>query len=184
MNTGWAQVLTTAQSSGAAVTAAAETTLLPSHAKYPMPAGLLANVGQQLWIRAAGIVSSAITTPGSIQLKVKFGSTAVFDGLAILLDTVAAHTNKPWWLDLIMTVTTVGSAATLMGHGQFTSENVKGQEVAMPVGSVVAMLPWNATPANGTAFDSTATQLVDLTYTQTVATGSVTLQQYALLLMN
>lgn len=182
---GYPQTLATAQAPGTAVTAAAATTLLPSHAVYPMAAGFLAQLGQQLWIRAAGQISSVITTPGTSRFDVRFGATVVFDGLAVLLDTVAAHSAKPWWLDIYLTVTAIGATATLMGHGQFTSEVVKGSGT-MPLGSLVAMLPWNATPANGNTFNSNASQNVDLFYTQTVSGAGTTiqLQQYSLISMN
>lgn len=181
--TGWAQTLATAQSSGAAVTAAAATTLLPSHAKFNLPPNFLDVPGKQLWIKAGGVISSVITTPGTARFDVRFGITVVFDGQAVLLDAVAAHSAKPWWLDIYLTLTTVGNAAVFMGHGQFTSEVVKGSGT-MPLGSLVAMLPWNATPANGNSFDATASQLIDLFFTQTVATGSIQLQQYSLISMN
>lgn len=180
---GWPQTLATAQSNGTALVAAAAASMLPSHAKFPMAAGFLFVPGQQLWLKAGGVVSTVITNPGTVRFDIRFGATIVFDSQAILLDAVAAHAAKPWWLDLYLTLTTVGAVATLMGHGQFTSEIVKGSG-AMPVGSVVAMLPWNASPANGNAFDATASQLIDLFFTQTVATGSIQLQQYSLIAMN
>jgi hypothetical protein len=70
-----------------------------------------------------------------------------------------------------------------MGVGKFISEVVKGSGV-MPLGSLVAMLPWNAAPAVGANFSSIVSQTVDLFFTQTVATGSLTLHQYCLEAMN
>jgi hypothetical protein len=40
------------------------------------------------------------------------------------------------------------------------------------------MLPWNAAPAVGGNFDATVSNLLDLFFTQTVATGSITLHQF------
>jgi hypothetical protein len=167
-----------AQSAGAAVTAAAATSLLPAHAKKTFAAGFWSSLEQGLWIKASGKCSTVITTPGTLRFDVRFGATVVFDGLAVLPDTAAAHTDRPWWLEIMLSLTTVGSAATLMGAGIFSWEGIKGQGTAMPVGSVVANLPWNSTPANGNTFDATASQQLDLFFTQTVATGSITLQQY------
>ena len=180
--------IVSAVAAGAAVTAAAETTLLPAAAKYAMPAGSVMPgvpwaVGRKLRITASGLISSVITTPGTARFKVKLGPTAnitVFDGLAVLLDTAAAHTNKGWRLQIDLTCLTIGSgtSATLWGDGQFISENIVGQ-ATMPVASQVASLPWNASPAAGTGFDSTVANVLDLTFTQTVATGSITLEQYS-----
>jgi hypothetical protein len=46
------------------------------------------------------------------------------------------------------------------------------------------MLPWNSAPAVGNNFDSTASQQVDIFFTQTVATGSLTVHQYELIAAN
>jgi hypothetical protein len=40
--------------------------------------------------------------------------------------------------------------------------------------------PWNAAPAVGTGFDNTAANTVDVFFTQTVGTGSMTVHQYAI----
>lgn len=176
---GWNQTLITAPGPGAAVTAAAATSLLPSSAKFPLPPGFFQDLGQQLEIEASGIISTAITTPGTPNFDVRFGSTTIFDGLAMLLDTVAAHTNKAWWLKIMLSLQVQGSVAQLMGHGWFQSEVVRGSG-AMPLGVLTAMLPWNSSPGLGTAFDAGVSQLVDLRWTQTVATGSIQLQQFRL----
>jgi hypothetical protein len=111
---------------------------------------------------------------------VRFGGTVIFDGLAVLLDTVAAHTNVGWELEILLTVRAVGATANLIGQGRWTCEDILGVPAAAPKGCLTAILPWNSAPAVGTNFDSTASQQVDLFFTQTVATGSMTLHQYML----
>jgi hypothetical protein len=180
----WESTLITAQSSGAAVTAAAATTLLPAQAKFLLPANFFLNLGQRLKIVAAGRISSVITTPGTARFDVRFGGTVVFDGLAVLLDSVAAHTNVGWKLEIELTAFAIGATANLMGMGTFTCEDILGVPATAPKGSLVAVLPWNSAPAVGANFDSGASQIVDLFFTQTVATGSVTLHQYALVAPN
>lgn len=177
-----APALIAASAAGTAVTAASETTLLPAAAKLTLAPNFF-KIGTKLRITASGLISSVITTPGTARFKVKLGPTsniAVFDGLAILLDTAAAHTNKGWRLAIDLTCITVGTStsATLWGDGEFKSENIVGQ-TTMPVASQIASLPWNASPAAGTGFDSTVANVLDLTFTQTVATGSITLEQYS-----
>lgn len=180
----WNQTLITAQGNGTALTAAAAASALPAQAKYTMPPGFLSVLGQKLRILASGKITSLITTPGTARWSVKFGATVVFDGLAALLDSVAAHTDVGWMLDIELTLTAVGAAATLMGHGLWTSEDILGVPATAPKGVLGAMLPWNSAPANGATFDSTASQVVDLFFTQTAATGSMTLQQFELISCN
>jgi hypothetical protein len=179
---GWVETLITSQIDGAALTAAAAASAIPAAAKFTLPANFF-SVGKVLKVEAAGRISTVITTPGTARFDVRFGGTAVFDGLAMLLDTAAGHTNMPWHLEILMTCRVIGAAASLMGVGKFTSEVVRGAGT-MPLGVMTAMLPWNSAPAVGATFDSTATQAVDLFFTQTVATGSMTCHQYALTVYN
>lgn len=175
----WREVLVTAQSDGTALTAAAAASALPAHAKYTLAANYIQALGKQLRIWAHGRISTVITTPGTARFDVRLGGTVVFDSLAVLLDTTAAHTNVPWELEIVVTCRTVGSSAAFIGSGKFVSEVVKGSGT-MPLGSLVALLPWNTAPVVGGTFDSTAAQQADLFFTQTVATGSLTLHQYML----
>lgn len=178
---GWYETLITAQSAGTAVTAASATTLLPAHAKKTLEPNFFQRLGQKLRIEASGKISSVITTPGTARFQVKFGSTVVFDGLAVLLDSVAAHTDVGWELAIEMTCRAVGSSASLYGTGRFTCEDILGVPATAPKGVLTAFLPWNSTPAVGNTFDSGASQQVDLHFTQTVATGSITLETFELL---
>jgi len=180
----WHQTLVTAQGDGTALTAAAAASCLPAHAKFPLPGCFFDTVGKQLMIRASGRISSLITTPGTARFDVRFGSTVVADGLAVLLDTVAAHTNVGWWLKMLLTCRAVGASASLMQSGIWVCEDILGVPATAPKGSLTALLPWNSAPTVGATFDSTAAQIVDLFFTQTVATGSLTLHQYSLISLN
>lgn len=167
-------------SAGGAITAAAATSMLPAHGKKTLEPNFFRRLGQSLTIKAKGIISSVITTPGTARFDVRFGATIVFDGLAILLDTVAAHTNVGWELEITLDLRAKGSAANLWGQGRWTCEDILGVPAGAPKGVLTAILPWNSAPAVGNNFDSGASQTVDLFFTQTVATGSVTLQRYQL----
>lgn len=178
----WAGILASQQVDGSALTAAAAASMLPGQAKYNLPAGFLQFIGQVLQIKASGRVSTVITTPGTIRFDVRFGAIVVFDGLAVLPDTVAAHTNVGWYLDILLTVRSVGNgtAATLFGQGTWTCEDILGVPATAPKGVLTAMLPWNSAPTVGNGFDSTTANTVDVFFTQTVATGSLTCHQYTL----
>lgn len=174
------EVVSVAQSDGPAITAAAATSMLPSHAKFPFPGSTLNEVGQQLLIKASGKISSVVTTPGLAQFDFRLGGTVVFDGLGILLDSVAAHVNVGWWLEILLTLEIVGAAAKFMGQGIWVCEDILGVPASAPKGCLTAMLPWNSVPAQGNAADLTTTAMADLFFTQSVATGSCTLLQYSL----
>lgn len=179
----WQETLITSQIDGAAITAASATSMLPAAAKYTLPANYF-QIGRKLHLKAMGRISSLITTPGTARFDVRFGATVVFDGLAILLDTVAAHTNVGWWLEAELTCRAIGTSANLMGAGTWICEDILGVPASAPKGCLTAMLPWNSAPAVGNNFDSTTTQVVDLFFTQTAATGSITLHQFELIAKN
>ena len=137
-------------------------------------------LGTVLRFRLAGNIKTVITTPGVIRFLVKFGTITVFDTLAVLGDTVAAHTNKPFVLELELVCVTVGAgtSATFIGTGRLSSESILGTTASSPTADAAAVLPWNATPAAGTGFDSTIANILTVHNTQTVATGEVIVQQY------
>jgi hypothetical protein len=182
---GWQETLVSAQVDGSALTSAAAASALPAAAKYTLPTNFFA-IGKQLLVKASGRISSVITTPGTARFDVRFGSTVVFDGLAVLLDTAAAATSVGWYLEILLTCRAIGSgtSTTLMGQGVWSAYNILGTPATPPKGGLTAILPWNSAPAVGTGFDCTATQQVDLFFTQTVGTGSMTLHQYSLISLN
>jgi hypothetical protein len=170
------------KSDGPTLTAAAAASCLQGVDKYTLPAGYFDRSGKGLKIRATGRISSVITTPGTARFDLRLGGTVVWDGLAILLDTVAAHTNAGWILDLDLTCRSIGSGAggTLIGQGTWTCEDILGVPATAPKGVLSAVLPWNSAPAVGSGFDTSAQNVVDLFFTQTVATGSLTVHQFIL----
>lgn len=180
----WQETLITSQIDGPTLTAAAQATMLPAAAVFTIPANFFDVIGKQVMIKASGRISSVITTPGTARYDVQLGGTVVFDGLAILLDTVAGHTTRAWSLEIMLTCRGIGAAATLFGVGGWTSEDLLGVPATAPKGNLTAMLPWNATPAVGASFDSTVSHTVDVQFTQTAATGSMTCHQYSLIAMN
>lgn len=174
----WTNPLVTALVDGPSLTSAAAASCLPTAAVYTLPNNFW-EVGKQLRITASGRISNVVTTPGTARYDVRLGGTVVFDSQAIALNAVA-KTNVGWWLDILLTCRTVGSSTsgTLMGQGRWTSESVIGSPAVTAGGNGVVMLPFNAAPAVGGGFATTAALALDLFFTQTVATGSMTLHQY------
>lgn len=175
----WNEVLVNGLTDGPTLTAAAAASCIPTPAKITFPNNWF-YVGRSLRITMSGRISSVITTPGTARFDVRLGAVVAFDSLAILLDSVAAHTNVGWKLDLLLTCRSIGSgtAATLIGQGTWACEDILGVPATAPKGVLSAILPWNSAPAVGTGFDSTAANTLDIFFTQTVATGSFTVHQY------
>lgn len=171
--------LVTALVDGPTLTAAAAATCIPTGALITLPPNFF-YIGKKLKIVAAGRISCAVTTPGTARFDVRLNSTpiVVFDTGALNLNIVA-KTTVPWWLEIHLTCRAIGSgtSANLMGVGLFQSEAV----IASPlpaVGSNGSLLVPVGTPAVGTGFNSTTANLMDFFFTQTVATGSMTVHQY------
>lgn len=176
-------ILTSSIIDGATLTAAAAASAIPAANVISIPANYFGAVnrtprGLDIW--ASGRISSAITTPGTARFDVRLSGVAVFDGLAVLLDSVAAHATVGWSLHIRLSLRSVGAGvlATFWGFGTFTTEDLLGTPATAPKGALTAVLPWNATPAVGTGWDSTIANPLDLFFTQTVNTGSLIVHQY------
>ena len=178
----WVNPLATALTDGPTLVAAAAASCLPTAARCTLPPGpAFWYPGKQLRLTASGRISCTAGAPGTARFDLRFGTIIVFDSQPIALN-VAGKVAVGWRLDLLLTCRTVGggNAATLIGQGTWTSEAGIGAPAAIAGGNAVFLLPYNTAPAPGNGFDSTAPQLVDLFYTQSVATGSLTLHQYLL----
>lgn len=185
MALGYTQVLVNSQVDGTAITAAAATSCIPAAAKYTLPANYFDFIGKQLVVRATGRVSRVATTPGTARFDVRFGATIVADSQAIAMVVTNAYTNIGWVLEFTLTCRAIGTTGNLFVQGWYSDAGVLGgANVAMPIGGVVAALPWNTAPAVGNNFDTTTSQQIDFFFTQTAATGSLTVHQYEVLGMN
>lgn len=182
-NQTWQETLITAQVDGPTLTAAAAATCLPAAALYTLPANFFKNLGQQIRIRMHGRISCVVTTPGTARFDVRLGGTVVFDTAAMNLNIVA-KTNVPWELEMLLTLRALGSSANLIGVSRFTSEAVVGSPLPSAGGNGVLLGPVGSAPAVGNNFNSGSSQQLDVFFTQTVATGSLTVHQYALDALN
>jgi len=187
MSLGYWETLVSINADGTALTAAARASLTQgasaTGARYTLPGGKLSRIGDMIEVKAYGRISSVITTPGTARFDLSMGGTAIMDSLAILLDTVAGHTTVGWVLEMTGTLRQNGTTANLMWGGKWTCEDILGVPATAPKGCLTAILPWNTAPAVSANFDSTVSQLLDLQFTQTVATGSCTLHQLSIAIM-
>jgi hypothetical protein len=165
---------------GTTLTAAAAATCIPVASRLILPNNYW-TIGKQWRVKIAGRISCAVTTPGTARFDLRTGPSGTilaFDTGALNLNVVA-KTTVPFQLDIDLTCRSVGNATatTLFGIGKFTSEALVGAPLPSAGGNGVLMVPVG-TPAVGAGFDNTAANAVDFFFTQTVATGSMTVHQY------
>lgn len=160
---------------GPTLTAAATASCIPTDCAYSFPAQTFDFVGKKFRVEIAGKITTAVTTPGTIKFGVYLGGTLVWDGVAITAIDTAGFSNVPWKLAVDLTAQVVGTAATFLGIGVLTSAVLtKGSEA----------LPYRTAPAAGSAVDITTALALDVKYTPSLGTTSLTVQQYAVHLIN
>lgn len=165
---------------GPTLTAAAAASCIPVASRLILPNNYW-TVGKKWRVRIGGRISCAVTTPGTARFDFRTGPSGTIiahDSGAINLNVVA-KTTVPFVYQLDLTCRSVGNAAltALFGIGSFTSEALVGAPLPSAGGNASIICPVGA-PAVGTGFDNTAANAVDFFFTQTVATGSMTVHQY------
>jgi len=183
------ETLITAGTDGTALTAAARNSALPAAAIVTLPPNFFDFIGKQVLLKASGKVSVVITTPGTLRFDVNFldsaAANAIVSDTGAILGNIVAKTDTPFYLELLLTCRAIGTSANIMTGGYlFTAATILTAAIATGPGPGGSLYPWNAAPVVGANFNSTLAQQVDLRFTQTVATGSLTLQQYSLIRMN
>jgi hypothetical protein len=136
------------------------------------------NVGTVIRLTAFGRVSTLATSPGTLTFAFRIGPTSnivAFASQALALVTVAT-TNVSWYLEMMLTVRSIGSgtAATIMGCGRFESEINSSGSAGNPT---TRLLPASA-PAVGTGFDSTVANVADLYATWSALSASNSIQTH------
>ncbi len=176
----WQETLTVSATDGPALTAAARASCIPVANRIVLPNNFF-SIGRAIKVKMSGRISCAVTTPGTARFDICLGSagtTIVFDTLALNLNVVA-KTTVPWLLevDLICRAVGTGTTTTFFPTGQFASEAVVGSPLPTVGGNGSLMVPVG-TPAVGGGMDNTAASALDVFFTQTVATGSLTVHNY------
>lgn len=193
----WCQTLVSQDAAGTIFdTYTTSKTVLNQNCLYPFGSNTLA-LGDTFNIKVLGALTTLVTTPGTVTFEVKLGPTAnivVFTTGAIQLNATA-HTLLPFKLDIDLTLqlenTTVGgNVAKFMGQGVLTGVmftktiaatdawgRVSAADAAV---SEVAINVPITTPALGSAFDSTVTNLLDFWtgFSISSASNRVQIQQY------
>lgn len=158
-----------------------------AHAKITLPANFWVP-GKTVRLEVRGDLSNIVTSPGTVTFQFMLGAVIAWTSGAINFSTTA-HTTLPFWLDVDLTcqVDGAGTQAKLMGQGMIISQCVANTAVADSVANTLPtlLLP-NTTPAQGTGFDSTASQKTDVFvgFSVSNAGNGVRVRQYRLRALN
>jgi hypothetical protein len=148
------------------------TSLLDSLSKTSVSPNFF-KVGDKLLIEAWGQTTLTITTPGTKKFTVRFGSVDVFASPAFALNTSGGTFN--WRLSIVLTLFTVSGSPALWawrGNCMFSSQAVIGSPSPSSGGSDNLFGPEGA-QVDGTAYDNSVSQVIDLLETNTVASGDI-----------
>jgi hypothetical protein len=196
MAQGFWQTLVTLSTPGTAITAAARTSMTAGGAatagRFTLPGNAIKYAGDMIKLEARGIISCVVTTPGTALFDLAYGTTlgtALFSTAAMPLNIVA-RTSVPWRLEMVATCTTPGIASSWVWDGEWISEAMINTALqATGPGPGGTRVPYSGTAAgasnvvSASGFNTTVSNILDLNFTQTVATGSITLQQMMISLM-
>lgn len=180
------QTIVVSSTDGPTLTAAARASCIPTANRIVLPNAFF-YIGRAIKFLLNGRISCVVTTPGTARYDICMGSagtTIVFDTGAMNLNVVA-KTTVPWFLEVLLVCRAVGSgtSTTFFPRGQFTSEAVVGAPVPTAGGNGSLLVPTTA-PAVGAGMDNTAASALDVFFTQTVATGSMTVHNYQVDVLN
>lgn len=182
---GYEELKMAAQVAGTALSnSAAATSIIPAASKHTIAPNNW-YIGKTYKITASGQLGNLVTTPGTLQLDIKFGSTVVFSGGAMQLSSTA-HTTLPLWVEILLTCRAIGATGNLIGQGRATSQALSLTAVADSATTPATLLIPNTTPAVGNNFDTTSSQVVDLigTFSIANAANAITIQQFLVEEMN
>lgn len=177
----WNETLISATGDGTALTnTTSATSVIPNAAKFALYSNFF-SVGKVLRVNAWGRISNAASA--TLTLDVRFGSTVVFNGGSMTLNATT-KANVSWRLIAMLTCRSIGTgtSATMLGQGDFCSEAA----LSSATGTANDMMIPAGSPAAGTGFDSTASQVVDLfaTWGAASASNSIQVHEYTLEAMN
>lgn len=176
------RILEVAEDGSALASSTTATSILPSLRKVAaLPIGYYDRIGRPVSFEFSGRISNIVTTPGTLTLDLRFGSTTVFSSGAMALNIVA-KTDVHWVLrgELICRAIGASTSTTLFPKGcQFVSNSVIGAAAVTAGGAGIHQLPYNAAPAVGTGFDNGASQVIDLFATWSVSNAGNSIQLHA-----
>lgn len=172
----FSDILRAGKDDGPTLTAAAEALL---YRDYAFPADWW-KVERALRLTLYGRASNAVTTPGTLQLRLRWGGLAgtLLCDSGALTQNVAVQTNKTWmaqWLIICRGVGTVASGGLLMAIGHA----LRGNKAVAALSDMTPDLFPPTAPAS-VAIDTTAAGLLSVTAQPSLTTASITAHHYIL----
>lgn len=171
----WESLLYCPTSDGATATAAAEALMVPD---YTFPANAV-TAGMAfkytVWFR----LSTAITTPGTTTLRLRWGGLAgvvLAASPAFAPDPTAAATSLACFVQYYLVCRTDGTAGTMFAMGQWSGTDFDDASATTVVGNLNSLTYGSAgsgVPA-AVAVDTTTAKALSITYQPSVATASMT----------
>jgi hypothetical protein len=182
----WSENIQAGIADGPTLTAAAAASCIPTGSRIILATNFW-SIGRIMRISLFGRISCVVTTPGTARFDVRTGPSGTiiaYDSGAMNLNVVAKVT-VPFLMEIDLTCRAVGAgtATNLLGIGRFQSEAVVGAALPSAGGNGSLLVPVGA-PAVGTGFDNTAANAIDVFFTQTVGTGSLTVHNYRVDMLN
>src|SRR4029077_15699089 len=116
------------QANGSTLTGGTSLAAISLDTLFTVPANVFSFVGKTLWLRASGIITNVVTTPGTVIFGVYWGGTAgtLLRASGAITPTTVAQTSAMWDLDFYMKARPVGgttTALTLNCYGQVFYSN-------------------------------------------------------------
>lgn len=169
---GWEEVIYAPNADGTVNTAGTEAIALPD---FSIPASYL-TVGKILRYTTMGRNSTAVTTPGVITHRLRWGGVAgvaVVTSAGFIPDVTASATNLTYMTEYWMQCRSVGASGTVMGWGRIEQPDANDIDITNFVIEYNKRLAPAATPAVAT-IDTTIDKLLSVTFANSVGTGSNT----------
>lgn len=169
----WDELIYEQVGNGPTLTAAAEA-LLVLDVSIP-PAYMVAK--RILSARLFGKASNAVTTPGTLTIRCRWGGLAgvVLMASAALTQNVIVQTDKTWWMEFDIQCQTEGLTGTFLTAGRMH----RGNQAAAAVADITPDLLPPASLAPVTV-DTTILKLLSITAQPSLSTASITCMGYQL----
>lgn len=170
-NTLWDELVYEQVGNGPTLTAAAEALLVQDLTFQPQYMVARRIIGLRLF----GKASNAVTTPGTLTIRVRWGGLAgtVLMASAALTQNVIVQTDKTWVADIDIQCITDGATGTFLTCGKMS----RGNQAAAAVADITPDLLPPASLAPVTV-DTTILKLLSITAQPSLGTASITCMGY------
>lgn len=169
----WDELIYRSTGSGPTLTAAAEALMVTD---VNIPANYM-TVGRIITVRLFGKASNAVTTPGTLTLRIRWGGLAgtVLVASAAMTQNVIVQTDKTWFAEADIECLTEGTSGTFLTAGRI----VRGNQAAAAVADMTPDM-WPAASLAAVTVDTTVAKLLSVTAQPSLTTASLTCMGYQL----